>query len=62
MRIISMHVLKWEDEKSMFIASVYELSFVKYDQAYRSFLQRPFLKETVNFGARTSVKYTLLNI
>ncbi len=49
MRIISLHVLKWADENSLFLSSAYDLSFV-------SWYQRPFYKETVNFGARTAAK------
>ena len=30
MRILSLHVLRWEEEKSLFITSAYELSFVGY--------------------------------
>lgn len=30
MRIISMHIFKWEEEKSLFISSAYDLSFVKF--------------------------------
>ena len=52
MRIISLHVLKWADENSLFLSSAYDLSFV-------SWYQRPFYKETVNFGARTAAKYLL---
>lgn len=37
MRIISLHVLKWADENSLFLASAYDLSFV-------SWYQRPFYK------------------
>ena len=30
MRIISMHMLKWDEENSLFISSEYELSFIRY--------------------------------
>lgn len=49
MRIISLHVLKWAEENSFFLSSAYDLSFV-------SWYQRPFYKDTVNFGARTASK------
>ena len=49
MRIISLHVMKWGEESSLFLSSAYDLSFV-------SWYQRPFYKETVNFGARTASK------
>lgn len=29
MRIISMHMLKWDEESSLFISSVYDLSFLR---------------------------------
>lgn len=29
MRIISLHVLKWEEENSLFISSAYDLSFIR---------------------------------
>jgi synaptobrevin family protein YKT6 len=54
MRIISMHVLKWQEENSLFITSAYELGFA-------SWYQRPFVKEQLNFGARTAAKYIYLN-
>ena len=54
MRIISLHVFKWADENSLFLCSAYDLSFV-------SWYQRPFYKETVNFGARTASKYLPLH-
>ncbi|XP_031472922.1 VAMP-like protein YKT61 [Nymphaea colorata] len=50
MRIISLHVLKWAEENSFFLSSAYDLGFV-------SWYQRPFYKETVNFGARTAAKW-----
>lgn len=34
MRIISMHVLKWEEEKSLFICSAYELGFARFKISY----------------------------
>ena len=49
MKIISLHVLKWNEDNSLFLNSAYDLSFV-------SWYQRPFYKETVNFGARTAAK------
>ena len=49
MKIISLHVLKWNEDNSLFLSSAYDLSFV-------SWYQRPFYKETVNFGARTAAK------
>lgn len=54
MRIISLHILKWAEENSLFLQSAYDLSFV-------SWYQRPFYKETVNFGARTAAKYHSLH-
>lgn len=47
MRIISTHLMKWSEENPLFLSSSYELSFV-------SWLQRPFFKETLNFGVRTA--------
>lgn len=29
MRILSLHIFKWEDEKSLFITSAYELGFMR---------------------------------
>ncbi len=50
MRLLSIHVLKSGDkDDSIFITSAYELGFA-------SWYQRPFLKDSVNFGARTSSK------
>lgn len=49
MRIISLHVLKWAEEQSIFLCSAYDLSFI-------SWYQRSFFKESVNFGARTASK------
>jgi synaptobrevin family protein YKT6 len=49
MKIISLHVLKWNEDNSLFLSSAYDLGFV-------SWYQRPFYKETVNFGARTAAK------
>jgi synaptobrevin family protein YKT6 len=49
-----MHVLKWQEENSLFITSAYELGFA-------SWYQRPFVKEQLNFGARTAAKYIYLN-
>ncbi|CAD8116881.1 unnamed protein product [Paramecium sonneborni] len=46
MRIIAMYLLKYHPENPIFISSHYELSFVNW-------FQRPFFKETLNFGART---------
>ncbi|EAR83909.1 SNARE ykt6 (macronuclear) [Tetrahymena thermophila SB210] len=46
MRLISMHVLKWDPENPIFLSSAYELGFI-------SWYQRPFFKETLNFGVRT---------
>lgn len=50
-----MHILKWAEENSLFLASAYDLSFV-------SWYQRPFYKETVNFGARTASEYFLFHL
>ena len=52
MKIISLHVLKWAEDNSLFLCSAYELGFV-------SWCQRSFYKETVNFGARFASKYSL---
>jgi synaptobrevin family protein YKT6 len=50
-----MHVLKWYEDNSLFITSVYELGFA-------SWYQKPFVKEQLNFGARTAAKYMFLNL
>lgn len=44
MRIISMHILKWEDEKSQFIASVYELGFARFEYFLIQLVSTPLLK------------------
>lgn len=49
MRIISMHILLKLDTNAIFLKSSYQLDFI-------SFLKRKFVKETLNFGARTCVK------
>ena len=49
MRIVSLHVLKWDENTNAWILkNSYELSFL-------SFYQRPFMKGHLNFGARTAV-------
>lgn len=47
MRIISMHLMKWAEDNSLFLSSVDDLSFV-------GWLQRSFFREGVRFGARTA--------
>ena len=44
MKILSMHVFKWEEEKSIFVTSAYELGFVRYFFLHLSWYQRPFVK------------------
>lgn len=51
MRIISMHLMKWAEDNSLFLSSVDDLSFV-------SWLQRSFYREGVRFGARTACNRT----
>jgi synaptobrevin family protein YKT6 len=52
MRILSMHIMKWNSENdSLFLSSVDDLSFV-------SWLQRSFFREGVRFGARTACNRT----
>ncbi|EAR83910.2 YKT6-family R-SNARE protein (macronuclear) [Tetrahymena thermophila SB210] len=46
MRLISMHVLKWNAENPIFLSSAYELGFI-------SWYQRSFFKEGLIFGVRT---------
>ena len=48
MRVLSMHLLLKREQKSLFLKSVYELSFI-------SFMKRGTLKDSLNFGARTCV-------
>eukprot|EP01017_Pseudomicrothorax_dubius_P012318 TRINITY_DN1498_c0_g1_i6.p1 TRINITY_DN1498_c0_g1~~TRINITY_DN1498_c0_g1_i6.p1 ORF type:complete len:226 (-),score=70.88 TRINITY_DN1498_c0_g1_i6:124-801(-) len=48
MRLISIYLLKWNEETPFILDTVHELSFL-------SFFQRPFFKEHLNFGARTCV-------
>ena len=48
MRILSMHILYKRTEKTIFLKSCYWLDFI-------SFLKRRFVKETLNFGARTTI-------
>ncbi len=51
MRIISIHVIYKQKEKPIFLKSSYKLDFV-------SILKRRFVKETLNFGARTVASKT----
>ncbi|KAM3135071.1 hypothetical protein pb186bvf_012895 [Paramecium bursaria] len=54
MRIIAMYLLKYSPDAPLFIAQHYELSFLRYHRnIIQSWFQRPFFKETLNFGART---------
>jgi hypothetical protein len=46
MRILSIHVLKKVSEKTVQLLSQYELGFV-------SFVKRPWVKQSLVFGART---------
>lgn len=48
MRIISIHFLLKIEPKPIFLKSSYELGFI-------SFLKRSFVKQTLNFGARTCI-------
>ena len=47
MKILSIHVLKKEDEKAVFLYSNFSLGFI-------NFLKRSFAKEPLKFAARTS--------
>jgi synaptobrevin family protein YKT6 len=47
MRILSFYVLKWTDTTSYILNATHELDFI-------SFFKRPFVKENLNFGARTA--------
>ena len=48
MRILSIHVLHKRPQKSIFLKTVYALDFVAY-------LKRKFVRESLNFAARTTV-------
>jgi len=48
MRILSFYLLKWSEESSYILHATHELDFI-------SFFKRPFIKENLNFGARTAV-------
>lgn len=48
MRILSMHVLHKRGEKSIFLRSAYQVDFA-------GFLKKGFVKEHLNFGARTTI-------
>lgn len=46
MRILSIHILKKSSDKALLLLSSYELSFI-------SFVKRPWVKQSLVFGART---------
>ncbi len=49
MKLIAFYVIKKVDYHPVFIVNTMELSFI-------SFLKRPFVKQSLNFGARTFAK------
>lgn len=51
MRIISIHVMKWAEDNSLFLSSVDDLTFLNY-------FKRSYFREGLRFGARTACNRT----